>query len=94
MKNQTSLMKALIILNLALFSASSPSFAAEFIQMKAQGYQPVVTAEEANRRVELGLHGDKMVPLEDGGTGRKTLLEKIQAGGKPSAERTDAQGKV
>lgn len=93
MKNQISLMRALMILNLAVFSASSPSFAAEFIQMKAQGYQPVVTAEEANRRVELGLRGDKMIPLEDGGTGRRTYLEKIQAN-KQSAESPAAQGKV
>ncbi len=93
MKNQTPLMRALMIVNLALLFAAAPSYAAEFIQMKAQGYQPVVTAEEANRRVKLGIRGDEMIPLEDGGTGRKTHLEKVQAG-KPSSERPAAQGKV
>lgn len=86
-------MRALMILSLALFSAESSVFAAEFIQMKAQGYQPVVTPEEANRRVELGLRGDKMIPLEDGGTGRRTYLEKAQAA-KPSSESPAVQGKV
>lgn len=94
MKNQISPTRVMMILSVVFFSASSSLSAAEFIQMKAQGYQPVVTAEEANRRVELGLHKDKMVPLEEDGLGRQTYLEKTQAAKSQAVPDASQQGKV
>lgn len=78
MVNQRFLKRKLMILSLGIVVTcfSGNLQAAEYIQMK-QGYQPVVSLEEINRRVMLAVSGDKMVPLEEGSVGRRTYLEKV-----------------
>ncbi len=76
MVNQSFLKGKLIIVTLGLFAAgfSQSLYAAEYIQMK-QGYQPVVSLDEMNRRVVLAVGESKMVPLEEGSVGRRTYLQ-------------------
>lgn len=80
MKSLNALKRSFAIAILALTVFPLSVSAAEYVQMKAQGYQPVITPQEAQRRVELGLDKDKMVPLAQDGLGRKTILEAVKAG--------------
>jgi hypothetical protein len=85
-------MKILALFTLSVLLFSPALYAAEYISMKAQGYQPIISVNEANRRDSVKLEKSDMTPISHQGTGRRTDLEKpaaprvaVQAG-QPSAE--------